>query len=788
MQTTSQNSVAERIINNIWTLMNQFRGNLSISEIFTPTLVVLYTFHKGYNVKTCTPGCVEFMPNGDMLYNDLINLIPYDRHIHHMMFRLIMEHPFIDSNELNSVYVDILRGLFDLVASNSSKVTGDFYTPVEVTKLMAYIVNKSECKSVFDPFCGTASIIHELSHSKGLPKFYGQELNNKTSIYARLNIEALYGTDGYIANVNSINRWKNCKYDAVVSFPPIGLRLTQGDLCEAQQITPYCSCRSYEEIILYRPFHCNNAKLSVTLLPTSFCFRGGLGYELRRNLVERNLVDTIIALPSNILYGTSIPSVILVCKRGRNQDEPIKFVNADNYFLANRRKRTFDYERFVKMFEGDSRDVIKVTLNDVAKYDFDLNPLFYVSQNIDLKEGQTLAQLGDIVTIPCLKRSINGDKGFIFKVSDLSNDWSHPYIQAENLSKGSVPRGYFCLDRDAILVSLVSTLRPSIINASKDEPVWLNPNILAFTPSETIDAEYLCMKLAEMEIKTVGIGIPQNYLLRQNLVYPELPIQKDLFTESARARTLAKAEELGLKELVKQMKADYINEVRARKHDMKTPMTQLRNSLTLIKELISELPEEFACRLDKYVSRQQKAMDVLSDIVSHIADEDVFATPEIVNVEDVLKSFVVIANNYSIIYHRDETSLKEAGIDIAYLRIGKVDLVRLVQNIVSNAIKRGFVKDYENYNLNITLSVDKDFFVIDFCNNGEPFPEGMDKIRYATKGTKGVDSDGSGIGGYIVKSITQHYGGDFDIFSSKFADMNQTNIIVKLPIYRKEYE
>ena len=90
--------------------------------------------------------------------------------------------------------------------------------------------------------------------------------------------------------------------------------------------------------------------------------------------------------------------------------------------------------------------------------------------------------------------------------------------------------------------------------------------------------------------------------------------------------------------------------------------------------------------------------------------------------------------------------------------------------------------------LHITLSVDKDFFVIDFSNNGEPLPDGMDKIRYGTKGVKDSNSDGSGTGGYIVKSITQHYGGDFEISSSKFAGMDYTNVIVKLPIYRKEDE
>ena len=175
-------------------------------------------------------------------------------------------------------------------------------------------------------------------------------------------------------------------------------------------------------------------------------------------------------------------------------------------------------------------------------------------------------------------------------------------------------------------------------------------------------------------------------------------LKKDsLFIEGSRTLALAKARDMGLQEVINQMKADYINEVRARKHDMKTPMTQLRNTLTLIKELVGEIPEEYAYRLNKYVERQQKAMNVLSDIVTHIADEDKFATPEIVDIESVLKSFETTTDRYVIEYHRDNASLLEAGIETPHLRIGKVDFVRLSQNIISNAIRRGFVKDNADY-------------------------------------------------------------------------------------------
>ena len=323
MLNTQQTISAENVINMVWNFMNHARGNISLGDIFTPTLAVLYAIHKGYGVNVYDNHHLEFKHNDDKLYYDLVNLVPNDKHLHTAMCHFIMELSFIERSEFNSVYVDVLRGLFDLVSSSSGREGGEFYTPSTISKLMAYIVAKEQCYEVFDPFCGTASIVHELSQFGGLPLFTGQEINYKTSIYARLNAEALYGHDECIANVDSIRRWNNYSYDAVVSCPPFGLRLSQEQLYEARHVTPECPCRSYEEIIINRPFYCNNARLTVTLLPTSFCFRGNRDYELRRDLIEHNLVDSIIALPANILYGTSIPSIILVCKRGRNSNDPI---------------------------------------------------------------------------------------------------------------------------------------------------------------------------------------------------------------------------------------------------------------------------------------------------------------------------------------------------------------------------------------------------------------------------------------------------------------------------------
>ena len=231
------------------------------------------------------------------------------------------------------------------------------------------------------------------------------------------------------------------------------------------------------------------------------------------------------------------------------------------------------------------------------------------------------------------------------------------------------------------------------------------------------------------------------------------------------------------------MKTEYINTVRNRKHDMKTPMTQLRNTLPLLKSLVDRVPDEVAQRLEKYVQRMEDSMDKLSMIVSHLADEQVFTNPEPVNLEEILSKEVTEAANYVVKYSRDETAFDLAEIRTPIVMMGKTDAIRLVQNIVDNAIKHGFDDPNQKYTLSINLTIEDEYYVIEFVNNGKPLPDGIDKEHYGMNGVKSKGSSGWGSGGFVVKSITEHYGGDYDIFSRDSAGEMLTYVIIKLPIY-----
>ena len=119
--------------------------------------------------------------------------------------------------------------------------------------------------------------------------------------------------------------------------------------------------------------------------------------------------------------------------------------------------------------------------------------------------------------------------------------------------------------------------------------------------------------------------------------------------------------------------------------------------------------------------------------------------------------------------------------EVPLLYIAPNDIHRAISNILDNARKHGFTdpsrKDYE---VKVRLSIDEErnMFQIDFCNNGNPLPEGMDKMRYGIKGEKAGKNAGTGIGGSYIKKFVDHYGGDYDVFM----DNGWTVVRICLPI------
>ena len=768
MQNTQQVNNAEYVINMIWNFVNHVRGNFSIGEIFTPTLAILYAFHKGYPIRLIDNHHLEFVLNDDNLYSDLANLVPNDKHLHTAMCKFVREFTSIDRSEFNSVYVEVLRELFDLVSSNSSREGGEFFTPLAITKLMAYIVDKEQCNDVFDPFCGTASIVHEMSQFGGLPLFFGQEINYKTSIYARLNAEALYGHDECINNVDSIRRWDSCSYDAVVSCPPFGLRLSQEQLYEARHVTPECPCRSYEEIILTRPFYCNHAKLAVTLLPTGFCFRGNRDYELRRDLVEHNLIDSIIALPANILYGTSIPSIVLVCKRGRLQDEPVKIIHAEEYFVGDRRKRTFDFERFVEMIEGDASDIANISLDEVRHYDYNLNPSLYYKKDFELKDGQKVYKLEELLIPVDGERIPSANVKEAVSISNLSRDYIEILLNNGKVSTPSEVRRninyrVFASSNKKYLLAFSNTIE-NRYGINTDGKEFICPvDVKVYEVNDTlVTPEYLVHTLLNHKAINKGRMPLSGYMM--------LPIVIDSLSNQ--------------KEIVHKMSQEHAAIVRA-EQEADAKRLGVKTNISDLEHMLQTTQANIDCIIDdlediyKEDSSYQSLIKGLKDNVEYmkrvIRFSNATISPEMFNmkrndIDAFIKSYCNSWLNYSGNYFY--LSLKPMLGENRMVVFDKTYIKLMLDSILTNVERHGFKKRRKEENhVEISLSVenyqDKPYVVIRVANNGEPFKEGFTLDDYITRGRYSSNTGRSGLGGYHVYQIAKGHNGYLYIDSNK---------------------
>lgn len=751
----------------IWALMIRVKGSLSLDRFLNPVLAVLYSIHKGYDL-SISRNCVSFPKKKDKLYCDLLEMIPNDKDLHSTLALFTDKFLSNDCFDFYDSYAEVLSKLFDFVSSVSGRTGGEFFTPLEVTKLMAYIVNKEKCQSVFDPFCGTASIIHYLSNDNGNVLFMGQEINYEISIYARLNGEAKYGRDDVIRMTDSITHWNDRRYQAVVSCPPMGLKLTPEQMSDVKLALPNLKENTFDEVVFVRPFWVNNTSLTVTLVPSSFCFKGNSTYRLRRSLVERNIVDTVISLPENILYGSSIACTIIVCKKSRLSSDPIRFICAEDYHKGGKTERTFDYERFIKMMEGDSNDCTEVSLEDVRKIDYNLSPTVYNKSKRSLESDQRLVRLEEILSpvngSPLIGKATKG----LITTNEFSNDFIGILL---NCNKKTAPeeirnkpyyRVYWPSSDKFLLVYLDSTGLKYGINTDGGNFVCPG-NVKVFKIDNSIvTPEYLAYALTNHVVISKS-RMPFTAYMKLPIVVDSLAKQNEIVNKisqqhaaKAKAEQEADAKRLGVKQNVSDLD-HMLQTTYANIDDIIYKLDKLQPEDNVLHTLVKGLKDnvDYLKRVIQYDNAN------ISSEKFNIKEHDIEEF-----IRDYCSSWRNYSGNYfSLSYKSNLGNNKKVMFDKTFFKV-------MLDSILTNAERHGFDKRRsDDNNVEISLSTekygDKAYVVIRVANNGYPFKNGFTIKDYITRGRYSANTGRSGLGGYHVYSIIKGHGGFMYIDSNK---------------------
>lgn len=381
--------------------------------------------------------------------------------------------------------------------------------------------------------------------------------------------------------------------------------------------------------------------------------------------------------------------------------------------------------------------------------------------------------------------------------------------RASTYLDGNTNAVIFKQDKDDIKTALfLSSGHPVVVEGS----FFRDKRIMVFYPCRGVDVLKL-LAVLKMPVVYRQIQAYEEFGLNNHLKDILIP-WNELVINDEKKRLLTEEDSFKTQEnKFNEMKTEYINEVRMRKHDMRPHMKQLKSAKNLMQHYIDNLNTEENVRehLCRQLTRFQVALTHLSDIIEHLSDEEQFGESERFCLTDYFEKLITESsgNFFDIVFNVDSKAverylqhklyafrdhiiasakdpnnkMREYSFSThwSYAIIAPLDFDRMVQNILENARKHGFTdQSRTDYVIWITLSVDprKDMYIIDFMNNGTPLPDGMTKARYGLKGEKAGLTGGTGYGGYIVKKIVSHYGGDLDVFCKD----GITTVRILLPI------
>lgn len=309
---------------------------------------------------------------------------------------------------------DAYEFLMGMYASNAGKSGGEYFTPQEVSELLTRltIVGKTEVNKVYDPACGSGSLLLKFAKILGRDNvrqgFFGQEINLTTYNLCRINM--FLHDIGYekfdIANEDTLTKpmhWDDEPFEAIVSNPPYSTKWEGSDnplLINDTRFSPagILAPKSYADMAFIMhslSWLATNGVAAIVCFPGIF-YRGGAEQKIRKYLVENNFVDCIIQLPSNLFFGTSIATCIMVLKKSKVGDD-VLFIDAgaECVKVTNNNKLTQNnIENIVRIFteRKDIAYTAKVVKNSgIAENDFNLSVSTYVEkedtrEKIDINE------------------------------------------------------------------------------------------------------------------------------------------------------------------------------------------------------------------------------------------------------------------------------------------------------------------------------------------------------------------------------------------------------------------
>lgn len=322
--------------------------------------------------------------------------------------------------ENNDIIGDAYEYLIANFASDAGKKAGEFYTPSEVSTLLARLTKSKPGARISDPTCGSGSLLIKAGKEVGSTNFslYGQEANGSTWALAVMNM-FLHGYD------NAVIRWGDTirnpklkdgdqllKFDTVVANPPFSLDKWGADEAESDVHNRFWrgvppKSKGDWAFITHMIETLNETGKAGVVVPHGVLFRGASEGKIRQKTIEENLLEAVIGLPANLFFGTGIPAAILVFNKDKKSKE-VLFIDASQHFESGKNQNKLNeanLAHIVDTYRSFNEGKLEIgvveekysyvaSVDEIAENDFNLNIPRYVDTfeeeaEVDIQEVQS---------------------------------------------------------------------------------------------------------------------------------------------------------------------------------------------------------------------------------------------------------------------------------------------------------------------------------------------------------------------------------------------------------------